>query len=58
MVSVLTSTDFRHGWAIFGPLADENTRKGELVEFPASEKLSGVFFNVLWDINLKLGIYI
>ena len=39
-MSALTSTDFRHGWANFGPLADENTRKGELVELPASEKLS------------------
>ena len=43
-MSVLTSIDFRHGWAIFVPLADKNTRKGELVEFPASEKFSGHFF--------------
>ena len=43
-MSVLTSTDFRLGWAIFDPLADENTWKGELIELPASEKLSGVFF--------------
>ena len=55
IVSVLTSTDFRHGWAIFGPLADKNTLKGELVELPASEQFSGLFFNMLWDINLKLG---
>ena len=59
MVSVLISTEFCHGWSIIGPLADKNTRKGELVELPASENLSGVFFlNMLWDINLKLGIYI
>ena len=25
VVSVLIPTDFRHGWAIFGPLADKNT---------------------------------
>ena len=43
-MSVLTLTDFRHGWAIFGPLADKNTRKGELVELPASEQFSGLFF--------------
>ena len=24
--SVLTPTDFRHAWAIFGPLGDKNTR--------------------------------
>ena len=37
MVSVLTPTEFCHAWAIFGPLVDKNTRKGELVEFPASD---------------------
>ena len=58
IVSVLTTTDFRHGWAIFGPLVDKNTRKEELVELPAREKFSGLFFNMLWDINLKLRIYI
>ena len=26
-----------HAWAIFGPLVDKNTRKGELVELPASD---------------------
>ena len=25
IVSVFIPTDFRHGWAIFGPLADKNT---------------------------------
>ena len=40
---VLTSTERLHGWAIFGPRADKNTRKGELVELPASEKFSGLF---------------
>ena len=58
IVSVLTTTDFRHSWTIFGPLMDKNTPKGELVELPASEKFSGLFFNMLWDINLKLSIYI
>ena len=37
IVSVLTPTDFRHVWAIFGPLVDRYTRKGELVELPASD---------------------
>ena len=36
IVSVLTLIDFCHAWAIFGPLVDKNTRKGELVELPAS----------------------
>ena len=52
--SVLASTDFRHGWAIFGPLEDKISRKGELVELPASEKFSGLFFNIIWHINLNL----
>ena len=58
IVSVLIPTDFRHGWAIFGPLADKNTWKGVLLELPASEKFSGLFLYMLWDISLKLGIYI
>ena len=49
---------FRHGWAIFGPLADKNTSKGVLLELPASEKFSGLFLYMFWDISLKLGIYI
>ena len=43
ILSVLIPNDFRHGWAIFGPLADKNTRKGVLLEVPASEKFSGLF---------------
>ena len=58
IVSVLILTDFRHGWAIFGPLTDKNTWKGVLLELPASEKFSRLFLYMLWDINLKLGIYI
>ena len=42
-MSVLIPTDFCHGWAIFGPLADKNTWKGVLLELPASEKFSGLF---------------
>ena len=42
IVSVLTPTDFRHGWAIFGPLVDKNTQKRELVELPVSEKFCGL----------------
>ena len=41
-MSVLIPTDFRHGWAIFGPLADKNICKGVLLELPASEKFSGL----------------
>ena len=36
-MSVLTPIDFCHAWVIFGPLVDKNTRKGELVELPASD---------------------
>ena len=43
IVSVLIRGDFRHGWAIFGLLADKNTWKGVLLELPASEKFSGLF---------------
>ena len=42
-MSVLIPTDFRHGWAIFGPLTDKNTWKVVLLELPASEKFSGLF---------------
>ena len=58
IVSVLILTDFRHGWAIFGPLVDKNTWKGVLLELSASEKFSGLFLYMLWHISLKLGIYI
>ena len=37
IVSVLTPIDFCHAWAIFGPLVDKNTGKGELVELPAND---------------------
>ena len=43
IVSALTHTDFHHAWAIFGPLVDKNTRKGELVELPASENICRLF---------------
>ena len=43
IVSVLILTDFRHGWAIFGPLTDKNTWKGVLLELPASKKFSRLF---------------
>ena len=51
-MSVLILTDFRHGWAIFGPLVDINTWKGVLLELPASEKFSGLFYPSAW-IGLK-----
>ena len=58
-MSVLIFTDFRHGWAIFGPLADKNTWKGVLLELPASEKF---FVHVVryqfetWHIHLVGGV--
>ena len=42
-MSVLIPSDFHHGWAIFGPLADKNTWNGVLLELPASEKFSRLF---------------
>ena len=57
-MNVLIPTDFCHGWAIFGPLADKNTWKGVLLELPGSEKFSRHLLYMLWDISLKLGIYI
>ena len=47
IVSVSTFTDFCHGWAIFDPLADQNTRRRELVELPASENFPDFFLLVL-----------
>ena len=32
--------------------------RGVLLELPASEKFSGLFLYMLWDISLKIGIYI
>ena len=54
----LDPTDFRHGWAIFGPLIDKNIRKGELSRAPRKQKGFQTFFVRFWDINLKFGIYI
>ena len=46
IVSVLTPIDFCHAWAIFGPLVDKNTQKGELVELPASNTWSLSFIRI------------
>ena len=43
MVSALTPNEFHHAWAIFGPLVDKNTWKGELMELPASKKFYRLF---------------
>ena len=51
-MSVLTPTDFCHAWAIFGPLVNKNTRKGELVELPASDTW-GLSFNRTRSLPLK-----
>ena len=58
IVSVLIPTDFRHGWAIFGPLADKNTWKGGVTRAPSQWKVFRTFLYTFWDISLKLGIYI
>ena len=54
IVSALTPTDFHHAWAIFGPVMDKNTQKGELIEFPASENFYRLFFSCfeIWIWNL------
>ena len=52
IVCVLIPTDFRHGWAIFGPLVDKNTRKGELIELPASDTW-GLSFITIRSLPLK-----
>ena len=57
IVSVLASTDFRHGWAIFGHLADKITPKGELVEIPAREKFSELFFLTCFEISIWNLVY-
>ena len=63
IVSVLYPTDFRHGWAIFGPLAAKNTWKGVLLELPASEKFFRTFLVhvvryqfEIWHIHLVGGV--
>ena len=56
IVSDLILTDFRHGWAIFGPLADKNTWKGVLLEVPASEKFIAVLAAVFTKLNFNLVI--
>ena len=58
IVSALTPTDFRHAWAIFGPLVDKNTGKGELMELPASKKFYRLFLYMFRYMNLKRGVYI
>ena len=39
IVSVLTPTDFRRRWAIFGLLAYKNTQNGELSMAPRQQKV-------------------
>ena len=42
-MSALTPSDFRHAWAIVGPLVDKNTGKGEWMELPANKKFYRLF---------------
>ena len=44
LVSVLTTTDFRHGWAIFGPLADKKHSEGGVSRAPSQRKVFWTFF--------------
>ena len=67
-MSVLTPIDFCHAWAIFGPLVDKSTRKGELVNLPVSDtwglsssesglylwRVFRTFFQMFCRINLKV----
>ena len=46
IVSVLIPVDFCFPWAIFGPLVGNNTRKGELVELPASDTWGMSFIRI------------
>ena len=56
IVSVLTPSDFRHGWAIFHPLVATNTRKGGLVGLPASGIFSEFFSTCSEICTWNLGI--
>ena len=44
IVSVLTTTDFCHGWAIFGPLADKNHSEGVVSRAPSQRKVFWTFY--------------
>ena len=56
IVSVWIPTDFRHGWIIFGPLADKNTWKGGVSRASCQRKVFWTFLCMFWDISLRLGI--
>ena len=43
-MSVLTTTDFSHGWAIFGPLADKKHSEGGVSRAPSQQKVFWTFF--------------
>ena len=43
-MGVLTTTDFRHGWAIFGPLADKKQSEGGVSRAPSQRKVFWTFF--------------
>ena len=45
VVSVLTTTDFRHGWAIFGPLVDKKHSEGGVSRAPSQRKVFWTFFH-------------
>ena len=43
-MSVLTTTDFHYGWAIFGPLADKKHSEGGVSRAPSQRKIFWSFF--------------
>ena len=55
IVSVLNPSDFRYHWAIFGPMADKNIRKGRLSRAHRQQKVLRTFVHVL-TYQLKLGM--
>ena len=57
IVSFLTSTDYRHGWAI-SCLGQTKHSEGGVSRAPSQRTAFWTFFNMLWDINLKLPIHI
>ena len=48
IASVLTRTDFCHGWAIFGPLGATNSRKRDLSRAPHQQIHTDFMFHQNW----------
>ena len=57
IVGVLTATDFRHGWAIYGPLADKEHLEAELNKAPSQPKVFPTVFTC-FEISIWNLVYI